>query len=30
MLNEENETMILPYKQAALTLSIIRGPLVID
>ena len=30
MLNEENETMISPYKQAALALSIIRGPLVDD
>ena len=28
MLNEENETMISPYKQAVLTLSMIRGPLV--
>ena len=28
MLNEENETMISPYKQAALTLSMIRRPLV--
>ena len=28
MLNEDNETMISPYKQAALALSIIRGPLV--
>ena len=28
MLNEENETMISPYKQAMLTLSMIRGPLV--
>ena len=30
MLNEENETMISPYKQAALALSMIRGPLVND
>ena len=30
MLNEENETMISPYKQAALTLSMIRGHLVND
>ena len=30
MLNEENKTMISPYKQAALTLSMIRGPLVDD
>ena len=30
MLNEDNETMISPYKWAALTLSMIRGPLVDD
>ena len=30
MLNEENETMISPYKQAVLTLSMIRGLLVND
>ena len=30
MLNEENKTIISPYKQAALALSMIRGPLVDD
>ena len=30
MFNEENETMISPNKQAVLTLSMIRGPLVND
>ena len=30
MLNKENKTMISPYKWVALTLSIIRGPLVDD
>ena len=30
MLNEENEAMISPYKQAVLALSMIRGPLVDD
>ena len=30
MLNEDNETMISPYKQAALALSMIRGPIVDD
>ena len=30
MLNEDNETMTSPYKQAALALSMIRGPLVND
>ena len=30
MLNEENETMISPYKWAALALFMIRGPLVND
>ena len=30
MLNEDNETMTNPYKQAALALSMIRGPLVDD
>ena len=30
MLNEDNETMINPYKWAVLALSMIRGPLVND